>query len=157
MKRRKVIKKAAATLLAFAIVLSSFPLGMLMGTTEKADATMRGRLGMENLSGYRFTNSRYMQIFTADYQNQTIYKGSATEAGMMMKRYLVDDTLVFCMEHGVVQKSMTLKATDYRKSSFYAAYNNAGKGYAVRNMYRVLMYASGQWKFHYGTKSIRVF
>lgn len=140
MKRRKVIKKAAAMLLAFAIVLSSFPLGVLMGTTEKADATMRGRLGMENLSGYRFTNSRYMQIFTADYQNQTIYKGSATEAGMMMKRYLVDDTLVFCMEHGVVQKSMTLKATDYRKSSFYAAYNNAGKGYAVRNMYRVLMY-----------------
>jgi hypothetical protein len=140
-KKRRFRKKFWALFLALALVISSLPLGIATGFVETAYAATRGTLKQTNLSQYNFKSSKFMEILVANYQRGTTYIGSCSEGGLQMHKFEVGDMLVFCMEHGVVQKDVTLKAVPYEQSDFAAAYKNDGYEYAVDNMFRILMYA----------------
>jgi len=140
-KKRRFRKKFLTLFLAFAIILSSVPLGVMSGMVETADAATRGTLKQTNLSLYNFKSSKFMEILVANYQRGTTYIGSCSEGGLQMHKFEIGDMLVFCMEHGVVQKDVTLKAVPYEDSDFVNAYVNDGYEYAVDNMFKILMYA----------------
>ena len=137
-KKSKFIRKFMSALLMMAIIFLSVPSEMLLDT---AAAATSGVLRQTNLNNYNFSSSKYMQIYVADYQNEETYIGSCTEAGLQMKKFEIGDMLVFCMEHGVVQKSVNLKSVPYERADFFNAYKNDGYEYAINNMFRVLMYA----------------
>ena len=140
-KKRKFGRKFLTLLLAFAIVISSVPFGALTGTIETADASTSGTLKQTNLTMYNFKSSKFMEILVANYQRGTTYIGSCSEGGLQMHKFEIGDMLVFCMEHGVVQKDVRLKAVPYLEADFYKAYDNDGYAYAVNNMFKIMMYA----------------
>ena len=135
MKKNKLLRKAFVLLLAVVMVFTAMPFNV-----DIAEAAAKGTLTQTNLTGYNLKSSKYMQIWTANYQRQEVYIGSATDARMPIKKFEISDFLVFCAEHGVTQKSVNLEAVPYLDSKFYQAYDNYGYRYAIDNMYRVLLY-----------------
>lgn len=149
-KTRKLGHKVLTLLMALAIVFTTIPVGIMTGTVNTADAATKGTLKQINLTNYALKSNKYMEIRLADYQNGKTAIGSCTESGMQLHHFSIGGVLVFCMEHGVVQKEVTLKAVERDDSSFAKAYKNDGYSYAIDNMFSVIFYApteqSDKWE-----------
>ena len=149
-KTRKLGHKVLTLLMALAIVFTTIPVGIMTGTVNTADAATKGTLKQINLTNYALKSNKYMEIRLADYQNGKTAIGSCTESGMQLHHFSIGGVLVFCMEHGVVQKEVTLKAVERGDSSFAKAYKNDGYSYAIDNMFSVIFYApteqSDKWE-----------
>ena len=135
---------------ALALIITSLPSG-LFSLAEEADAAkvtgISGWLESKKLSAYDMTSSRYMQIYYVDYAKERLRDdGSCTEASSPMHVYNINtgdgvNPLVFCVEHGVTQKNTAnMNARDRERAEMTQAYQNAGKSYAIENIFKVLFY-----------------
>lgn len=149
-KSRKLGHKVLTLLMAFAIVLTTIPVSIMTDAVDTADAAIKGTLKQINLTNYALKSNKYMQIVLANYQEEKTTIGSCTEAGMQLHHFSIGGILAFCMEHGVVQKEVTLEAVERDNSSFAKAYKKSGYDYAIDNMFAVLFYAptedSDKWE-----------
>ena len=149
-KSRKLGPKCLTLLMALAIVFATIPVGIMTGTVDTANAAIKGTLKQINLTNYALKSNKYMQIVLANYQEEKTTIGSCTEAGMQLHHFSIGGILAFCMEHGVVQKEVTLEAVERDNSSFAKAYKKSGYDYAIDNMFAVLFYAptedSDKWE-----------
>lgn len=142
MKKKRNFKKFLASLLAFAVLVTSIPLSSALGIVDSAYAAESGRLSETNLTDYAFKSNKYMEIYYPDYEKMQVKVGSCTEAGMQMKMFTIDGFLVFCNEHGVTQKSVKLKRIPAKNALFYNVYWDEGDKYrdALNNMFAILMF-----------------
>ena len=121
MKTRRTLKeKLLAVLLALAMLLPAVP---NLGMVDTAAAASAYTLHEANASGgdgdaYRFKSGKFMQIFVVRYNSGMDRKearlernGSATEAHEPIKMYTAsgeENYLLYCLEHGVIHKEITL-------------------------------------------------
>ncbi len=149
-KKKSAVRKLLSLAMVITILLTIIPAGFITGMVDTADAAVRGKLKQVNLTGYALKSKKYMQIYLADYQRKETRIGSCTDAGMQLRHFSIGNILVFCMEHGVVQKEVLLEAVSRENSSFAEAYENDGYSYAIENMMGVLFYApteqSDRWE-----------
>ncbi len=165
MSKFKKIKRILVLTLALAVVFAGFPAGVsqnaFLGTlsgaqmltaVEKADAAsgskLSGSLGSKRLNRYDFKSSIYMQIYFVDYVTGNLLDDrSCTEASARMHVYNINtgkdvNPIVFCVEHGVMQRNTTnMKSKSRDSSTITSAYKKAGKGYVIDNIFNVLYFA----------------
>ena len=161
MSKFKKIKRILVLTLAIAVVFCGLPSSALTGAggaklaglgTETASAatssTISGSLGSKRLNRYDFKTSIYMQIYFVDYvTGKLLDDRSCTEASARMHVYNINtgkavNPVVFCVEHGVMQRNTTnMKAKSRDSSMITSAYKKAGKSYVIDNIFNVLYFA----------------
>ena len=140
-------------LLAIAVIFTYMPFSNLLGYDNTAFAASYSGTLKQSDTGNKLSG-KTVEIHVVRYNSKMkdakqayLDIGPCVEDGDGGKIHKFEiatgkkDILVYCVEHGVVQRSDKLKAYE-RKSSYYAqAYINEGYEQSIKNMQKVMMFA----------------
>ena len=140
-------------LLAIAVIFTYMPFSNLLGYDNTAFAASYSGTLKQSDTGNKLSG-KTVEIHVVRYNSKMkdekqayLDVGPCVEDGDGGKIHKFEiatgkkDILVYCVEHGVVQRSDKLKAYD-RDASYYAqAYINEGYEQSIKNMQKVMMFA----------------
>ena len=148
----KKLHKLFTLFLAVAVFFTYLPAASMLGADTNAYAASYAGTLKQHDTGQKLSG-KTVEIWVAratsntKLQNVELEYGPCVEAadGGSFHKYEIDtgkkDILVYCVEHGVVQRSDKLKSVIENNSYYAKAYENKGHAQSIENMKKVLMFA----------------
>ena len=150
--RKKRMHKIFTLFLAIAVFFTYMPFSTLLGYDNTAFAASYSGTLKQSSTGYKLSG-KTVEINVVRYnskmelQDSYLDVGPCVEDGDGGKIHKFEiatgkkDILVYCVEHGVVQRSDKLKAVEEKKSFYAQAYIRENHEQALKNMKKVMMFA----------------
>lgn len=150
---KKYRHKTLTILLAFAVVFTYMPFSAMSGdsTAYAKEKSYSGTLRQSD-TGNRLSG-KTVEIRFPKYSERTrprdtrLATGPCVESGegRIIHKFEIDtgskDILVYCLEHGVMQRSDKLASVIEDDSHYAWAYKNEGEAQTIANIQKVLMFA----------------
>ena len=148
----KKLHKLFTLFLAVAVFFTYLPAASMLGADTNAYAASYAGTLKQHDTGQKLSG-KTVEIWVAratsntKLENVELKYGPCVEAadGGSFHKYEIDtgkkDILVYCVEHGVVQRSDKLKSVEEKNSYYAKAYEKDGHAQSIENMKKVLMFS----------------